>query len=134
MKITKEEFAIKLTEIFPEKTISLQQHYDDYGELVAHTFFSEEINVPLFGLLKQNITSTEIKKYCQFVEDMWCNGTDDVVNVVDVTITERLSDDIIVWENFGKNISDSFITYINDDLLVNNLMMHGVSKLILHTK
>lgn len=132
MKHTKEEFACKLVELFPEKADSLKHHYNDYGELLAHIFFSYEITAPLFDLLLENETSDKIKIYCSFIEDMWKNGTDDVVNVVDVTIAERLSDNVIVWENFGRNITDEFIIYINNDLLVNNLMMCGVSELSLN--
>lgn len=129
MKQTKEEFACRLVELFPEKADSLKQHYDDYGELLAHVFFSYEITALLFDLLLENETSDKIKVYCSFIEDMWKKGTDDVVNVVDVTIAERLPDDVIVWEHFGRNITDEFIIYINNDLLVNNLMMCGVSEL-----
>ncbi|MCM1499830.1 MAG: hypothetical protein NC124_15310 [Clostridium sp.] len=60
---------------------------------------------------------------------MWRNGTADVVNIVDVTIAERLSDDKAVWNRFGENISDEFKAYINDDLLKNNIAMCGVEKL-----
>lgn len=127
MKQTKEEFACKLVGLFPEKADSLKQHYNDYGEVLGHIFFSDEITAPLFDLLLENETSDIIKKYCSFIEDMWKNGTDDVVNVFDVSIAERLSDDEKVWEHFGRNISDEFIKYINDDLLPNNLMMCGAS-------
>lgn len=63
---------------------------------------------------------------------MWENGTDYVVNVFDVTIAERLSDNETVWKNFGKNISDRFILYINNDLIPNDLMMTNVNKLELN--
>ncbi|MDE7364284.1 MAG: hypothetical protein K2N27_05275 [Ruminococcus sp.] len=129
MKYTKEFFAKKLTELFIEKAKNLKLHYEDYNKLTAHIFFADEINVPLFELLKQNTNTAEIKKYCSFIEDMWLNGTDDVVNVVDVTILERLSDDATVWKNFGKYISNEFVRYINTDLLLNNSMMYGADKL-----
>lgn len=130
MKISKEEFALKLTELFPEKREALKQHYEDYDDLLGHVFFSDEINVPLFDMLLESASGDEISKYCDFIEEMWRYGTDDVVNVVDVTILERLSDDETVWENFGKNISDEFKVYINEDLLISNrLMMYNVKKL-----
>lgn len=129
MKATKEQFANKLVELFPEKKKALMQHYEDYGELLGHIFFSDEINVPLFDLLQKNASGFEISTYCQFVEEMWRNGTDDVVNIVDVTIAERLSDDETVWNRFGENISNEFKVYINDDLLNNNIAMCGVAKL-----
>lgn len=129
MKVTKEQFANKLVELFPEKRQALVQHYEDFGELLGHIFFAEEINVSLFDLLQKNHTSLKISTYCQFVEEMWRNGTADVVNIVDVTIAERLSDDKAVWNRFGENISDEFKAYINDDLLKNNIAMCGVEKL-----
>lgn len=132
MKQTKEEIANELIKLFPEKSPSLQQHYDDHGELLGHVFFSDEITVPLFSLLQEHETGETIKKYCDFIENMWENGTEDVVNVFDVTIAERLSDDETVWKNFGKNISDRFILYINNDLIPNNLMMTNVNKLELN--
>lgn len=130
MKISKEDFARKLVELFPEKAEALKQHYEDYGELLGHVFFSEEINVPLFDMLLESANGDEISKYCGFVEEMWQNGADEVVNVVDVTILERLSDDETVWKNFGKNVSNEFKRYINEDLLINNtLMTYNVKKL-----
>lgn len=130
MKVTKEQFANKLVELFPEKKQALIQHYEDFGELRGHIFFGDEINVPLYDLLQKNDVSNKVSAYCQFVEEMWRNGTDDVVNIVDVTIAERLSDDETVWNRFGKNISNEFKVYINDDLIKNNIAMCGVKKLM----
>ena len=116
--------------MFPEKSEALKLHYDDYGELLGHVFFSDEINVPLFDMLLESDNGEEITKYCGFIEEMWRDGANDVVNVVDVTILERMSDNETVWENLGKNISDEFKVYINEDLLISNrLMMYNVKKL-----
>ncbi|MCM1164838.1 MAG: hypothetical protein NC299_01610 [Lachnospiraceae bacterium] len=129
MKISKEDFACRLTDIFPEKTNALKRHYGDYGELLGHIFFADEVSLPLFELLLESDSGGEISKYCGFIEEMWQNGADDVVNIVDVTIAERLSDDDIVWERFGKNISDDFITYINEELLAANKMISNAKRL-----
>lgn len=129
MKLSKEEMAQKLVNLFPEKEQSLKEHYQDYGELLGHIFFADEICCPLFEMLKTNCTNDEIKKYCRFIEDMWLNGNDDVVNVVEVTILERLSDDKNVWLNFGCNLSNDFIRYINTEVLLENAMMWQVDRL-----
>lgn len=129
MKISKEDFARKLTEIFPEKADSLKRHYEEYGELLGHVFFADEVTLPLFDLLLESDFGEEILKYCGFIEEMWRNGADDVVNIADVTITERLSDNATVWERFGNNIPDDYITYINEDLLTANKMMRGTKRL-----
>ena len=129
MKVTGEQFAKKFVKLFPEKKQALRQHYEDFGELLGHIFFDDEISIPLFDLLQKNDASFKISAYCQFIEEMWRNGTDDVVNIVDVTIAERLSDDETVWNRFGKNISNEFKAYINDDLLKGNILMRGVAKM-----
>lgn len=129
MKVTREQFANKLVELFPEKKQALRQHYEDFGELLGHIFFDDEIRISLFDLLQKDDVSLKISTYCQFIEEMWRNGTDEVVNIVDVTIVEGLADDETVWTRFGENISNEFKTYINDDLLKGNILMRGVAKL-----
>ena len=129
MKVTREQFAEKLVKLFPEKKQALRQHYEDFGDLLGHIFFYDEINIPLSDLLQKNDAGFKISAYCRFIEEMWRNGTDDVVNIVDVTVVECLSDDETVWNRFGKNISNEFKAYINDDLLKGNILMRGVAKL-----
>lgn len=129
MKMTKEEFAEKLVSLFPEKKEALAEHYNDYNDLLGHVFFADELNEPLILMLSQQGDEAMISKLCSFIEDMWRNGDDDVVNIVDVTILERLSDAECVWRSFGKHISNDFIRYINTEVLVGNAMMWQVSRL-----
>lgn len=105
-------------EIFPEYKKTYLEHLKDYGELLQHVFYSETINVPLFELLQISRNVELIERYCNMIEYMWRNGNDSIVNVVDVTVLERLSDDADVWQNFGKHISKSFKTQINDEWVV----------------
>ena len=127
--MTKEEFAEKLVKICPNKKSALSQHYDDYGELLGHIFFTDEISIPLIELLKQDSDKENIQFLCDFIEDMWASGTMDVINIVDVSILESLSDEKKIWHSFGKYISDEFKNYINNDVLCNNIAMFCVSKL-----
>lgn len=55
--------------------------------------------------------------------EMWKQGDDEIVNVVDVTILEGLSQEDESWQRFGKYISKEFIEYINFDLWCGNPMM-----------
>ena len=97
--------------------------------MLGHVFFSDEINIPLMDLLRSNTDIDTITKYCRFIEEMWSKGDDNVVNVVDVTILERISDEELTWTNFGKHISDDFKEYINQSVLIENLMMYNVPRL-----
>ena len=129
MKLSKEEFAEKFVSLFPDKRQSLDEHYADYDELLGHIYFSEVLNEPLIEMISKNGDKNMIQKYCAFIEDMWLNGDDDVVNIVEVTILERLSDDENIWETFGKYISNDFIRYINTEAIPQNAMMWQVSPL-----
>ena len=106
--MTKEEVAVKLTDLFPEKAPALAQHYDDYdGQLLAHVFFADEVNEPLFVLLQSNCDQKTIQTYCAFIEDMYFHGDEDVKNVVEVTILERLSDEEpVLFRQFPDGGSD----------------------------
>lgn len=135
--MTKEAAAIKLTKIFPDKAAALTQHYTDYdNQLLAHIFFADEINIPLMLLLQSNsdkkrsndiaLLST-IQRYCSFIEEMYYDGDEDVKNVVEVTILERLSDETKIWLCFGTYLSNEFIREINTILIPRNTMLPNVS-------
>ena len=121
-----QESVEEFLDVFPEYNEYFDKHMEDYGELLLHIFYAEVINNPLFDLLKNNIDSEQIKKYVRFIEYMWSRGDERVQNVVDVTILERLSDDIDVWNNLGAYISEEFRNYINKDLLSHNCAMRNV--------
>lgn len=106
----------------------LQSHLDEYGEILLHIFAAEQICKPLIDIfMKKSENNHYTYIYCKAIEIMWKYGDDNVVNVVDVTILERLSDDAVIWKNFGTFISDEFRQYINNDVLKHNLMMCGVA-------
>lgn len=121
-----QETVDRFLNLFPEYKSAYNVHMNDYGELLQHVFYSEVINDPLSALLKNNKETDQIKKYVGFVEDMSFQGDESVQNVVDVTILECLSDDVDVWNNLGKYISDEFRNYINNELLKQNCAMWHV--------
>ncbi len=129
MKLSKEEFAEKFCLLFPEKKDFLDEHYNDYDELIGHIYFADLLSEPLIDMITNQYDEYLISKYCSLIEDMWLNGDEAVVNIVEVTILERLSDDKKVWNNFGKYISNDFIRYINNELLPDNSMMYQVPRL-----
>lgn len=108
---------------------ALNEHLWDYGDILLH-LFAEHITEPLLHMLEKESTSRRsIEIYCKAIELLWQYGDDAVVNVVDVTILERLSDDAVLWQKFGSYISDEFRTYINTEVLIYNLMVGGVAPL-----
>lgn len=125
--MNEKECANRIIETFPEYREFLLRHIKSYGDVLLHIFVIETIIEPLVLLLEQNL---DTKVYCDLIESMWKNGDDSVRNVVDVTILEQLSDNDVVWQRFGKNISQSFRDDINNEVLVQNMMMVHVKPLM----
>ena len=120
----------KLIKEIPEQKKKIEHSIkENNGKLLGHIYFGDVFNKVLIELLKNYTEMETIKKYCNFVEFMWKSGDKEVINIVDVTILERLSDDKDIWNKFGENISKEFKEYINNDLIPNNVMMKHVSKL-----
>lgn len=108
----------------------LKEHIEDFHEILLHVLAGDLVTEPLIDLLKFHPDrEATIQKYCDAIEAMWKNGDDAVVNVVDVTILERLSDEEQVWQKFGAFLSDEFRRYINEEALPLNTMMAGVKPL-----
>ena len=119
-----------LRDILPNGEKEYAEHLKDFGEILLHILALELITEPLIELLKQSEENAGlIQIYCKVIELMWIHGDEAVVNVVDVTILERLSDDEETWEKFGTYVTNDFRQYINNDVLTKNLMMMGVSRL-----
>ena len=124
----------EVTYNFNDTTIVINNKFSKMQEfLVESNNGSYTINTKeLYKLIlkyKRMRKIEKIKKYCTFIEYMWKNGNNEVVNIVDVTIIEKLSIDGVIWSNFRNFISNEFKEYINTDLISNNIMMKDVKKL-----
>lgn len=129
-KIMVEDCARLISGLTRHGQEALEAHQRDYQDILLHVFASEIISEPLLTLLKKDpAPERNIQIYCKAIEIMWQYGSEAVVNVVDVTILERLSDDAALWQKFGSYISEEFKTYINTEVLTYNLMMSGVAPL-----
>ena len=111
MVYSKEYFAQELGERFPEFRETYQEHLEYYKELLGHVFFGGETLLGVLeSLLKTNGEKEKIRRYIDFVEDMYANGDDDVQNIVEVTILECLGDDETVLRNA--------FTYFSEELML----------------
>ena len=111
MGYSKEYFAQELGERFPEFRETYQEHLEYYKELLGHVFFGGGTLLGVLeSLLKTNGEKEKIRRYIDFVEDMYANGDDDVQNIVEVTILECLGDDETVLRNA--------FTYFSEELML----------------
>lgn len=99
-------YARKYVEIFPEYKIQLEEHLEDYGELLGHVFFGDIINYDLVELLTTEVDLDRIKKVFDFINDTYANGEEDMQNVIVVTILEYLGDDPIILKKSFKYLSN----------------------------
>lgn len=121
--MNKIECARMLYETLPDGNKIYIEHMQAYGEVLLHVLAGDLINEPLIELLRRNKNKELIQLYCKLIERMWQEGDAEVVNVVDVTVLERLSDELDVWKYFGDYVSEEFKMYVNEDVIPNNLMM-----------
>ena len=107
----KEQFARKLAEEFPEFRETYKEHLEGYGELLGHVFFGGETLLGVLkSLLKTNGDKEKIRRYIDFVEEMYASGDGDVRNIVEVTILECLGDD--------ETVLRSAFTYFSEELML----------------
>jgi hypothetical protein len=104
-----EYYAKKFVELFPEHCEDYKLDMETYGKILGHVFFGDVINRPLSKLLKTNCDKVKIKRYIDFIEDMYANGNESVQNIVGVTILEYLGDDDDILRNAFSYFSDDLI-------------------------
>ena len=112
------EMANYITNIFPENKQYYKEHIGDYGTVLAHVFAIETINIPIEKDFNVNAERETFQKYCRLIQSLWENGDDEVRNVIDVTILESISNHERMWKAFGRYISQEFIDYINNAVLM----------------
>ena len=99
-------YARTYVETFPEYKYELEEHLNDYGELLGHVFFGDIIDIHLVELLETETDISRIKKIFHFVNDMYTNGDEYMQNVIVVTILEYLGDDPIILKKAFKYLSN----------------------------
>lgn len=127
--MNKQEMAEYIVNMFQNCKTYYTEHVTDFGCILSHVFASETINIPMKNEFELNAQSEIFKQYCRLIQHLWKSGDEEVKNVVDVTILERISDNSLMWQAFGENISFEFKKYINDELLKKNIVMSHVHKL-----
>lgn len=123
------ECAEMLAEKLPDGRKIYDRHMEMYGKVLLHVLAGDMIDIPFTVLLKSDQSPDVIRLYCGVIEEMWRKGDKDVVNAVEVTVLEYLTDDCEVWQIFGKYISHDFRCYINNEFLPDNLHYLNVEKL-----
>jgi hypothetical protein len=107
--INVEEFARLFIKEFPEYSEALDDHMNEYGEMLGHVFFGDLINEQLFRLLKNNSEEERIHALLSFIDKFYMLGNDDCKNIAVVTILEYLGDDRQVLERAFKYLNRNLV-------------------------
>lgn len=111
----KREYAEYLASLSEWHKTIVEEHLADYEEILPHVL-ADCITFPLLDALRNDQTEL-IKKYCAVIEMLWKEGDSDILNVLEVTILEHLTDDPVCWQKFGKFISSKFRKWVNQEII-----------------
>ena len=104
MKLNKDQFAELFMQEFPDQKDKALEDIEFFGEVLGHVFYTNMLfhEPDLRKMLLTEENPVLIRKYCQFIERMWLDGDDAVINIVAVSLLEDLSDDELCWFHFGN--------------------------------
>lgn len=126
-------FAIQIAQQFLRNIHNQQDIINDYLDedkyFLAHVFFGDEFNEPLFNLLENDGSELEIVEYTKIIIMMFNIDNSYIRNILDVTIFERLSDSLKVWNRLASFLPNNIIKYINEELIPNNILMNHVKQM-----
>ena len=130
--MTGKEFLTEYAAWFPEKQNLCEKHVSEFPEILPHIFAMQAVNIEINKAF-QNGDTKYFERLCRFVDHLWhlvCHDdNDEILNVIDVTILESISDDKTMWQRFGSLISGEFREYINKVVLTGNVLMAHVENL-----
>lgn len=93
----------------------LDEHIECFGGILLHVLSAALVHEKLIELLKnENSDKKLIEIYIVLIQLMWEMGDEKIVNVVNVSILERLFDNEEVWNRFWNLISSEFKNYIDE--------------------
>lgn len=127
--MNKEECALYVSALYDNGKELLDRHIEDYdGDILLHVFVPDLVCTSLIECIRAS-DEEGLSRYCDCIEKMWREGDSEVLNVVEVSVLERLADDDIIWQTFGRHISDGFRSFINTDFIPRNTHWLNIAKL-----
>ena len=98
-------FASRITNVYPELKEELKKNYETYDEFLSEDFFMNHANKYIIETIKEN-NKQQMKKLMRVLSDTYENGTNDVQDLVVVTILGELNNDKQLIENCCAFIDD----------------------------
>lgn len=112
----KEEFCGAYVAWFPENEERYREHKREFPHILLHVFSVFAVNIPMAEAYEGK-DRAGFEKFCSFIEYVWRKADDEVLNVLDTTVLEGISENLPMWTAFGNCIHEDFRTYINTVLI-----------------
>ncbi|UKI23165.1 MAG: hypothetical protein L6V88_00820 [Anaerotruncus sp.] len=88
-----DSLANRFGTLYPEYKDAIKQNISDYGEFLPETFFEEVGTQKVLDVIKKTAPSRKEKKLFKMLGDVYEDGTNEVQDVIGVTILGEMKND-----------------------------------------
>lgn len=115
--------AIRLATLYPELKDLYKEHLEKYDEFLCEDFFINNVNPRVFETLKEN-NPQKLKKMFSIINEIYADGTNEVQDVIIVTMLASYDFDGNMHQTVLDNLSDSAV---EDFIRVYNILKSSKS-------
>ncbi len=100
--------AARIVMVYPELKEDLKENYSAYGEFLPEDFFVNHANKCIMATIRENDPKA-MKKLFNQLTDIYENGTNEVQNLIAVTILGEIRNDPMIMKEIIPYLSDSMV-------------------------
>lgn len=115
--------AIRLAALYPELKDSYKAHLETYDEFLCEDFFINNVNPRVYETIKEN-NPQKLKKLFSIINEIYADGTNEVQDVIIVTMLASYDLDSKMHQTVLDNLSDSVV---EDFIRVYNILKSSKS-------
>lgn len=116
--------ANRLSALYPDLKPYYKENFEEYGEFLPDTFFTEHANSYIMNTIRLGIKQ-DMTKLFRILNDIYENGTNDTQSLVAVTILGEMNNDPVMLENANAYMCDDMRDTV---ILINKFLASGSSK------
>lgn len=116
--------ANKICQVYPELRQPLKDNIAEYGEFLAEEFFTRYANALVVDTVKNNDPQT-MKKLFNILNELYDDGSNDVQDIIAVTILGELNNDTILLANCVDYMSETMAPVV---IAVNKYLASSAGK------
>lgn len=116
--------ASKICQVYPELRNEFKDNASRYGEFLAEEFFTQHANKYIIDTIKRNDPQT-MKKLFNILNEMYDDGSNDVQDIIAVTILGELNNDTELLANCVDYMSETMAPVV---IAINKYLASGSGK------